>query len=228
MQQNNKENRSFKIITAIALCVAVLCLSVAYASLSQSLKITGTATVEHADWNIAGPGNRTITETDDGGSHSGEDSHMSGVVTDNGEGVIAVAITAKLKKPGDFAEIEIPVKNEGGVEAHLSSITGTSSNIKCDDETNLVEADKTIVCINGGDGSPAVKYTISYNGTEVNEGSWTSSIPAESRNLVAGTGTAKIKVRAEYRWEATQIPSAAVKVTLPEFTFAFQQGSATA
>ena len=227
MQQNNKENRSFKIITAIALCVAVLCLSVAYAALSQSLKIDGTATVEHADWNIDGPGNTTLTEKSPGGSSSGTDSHMTGEVTDNGEGVIAVAITAHLKKPGDYAEIEIPVTNNGDVDAHLSSVTGTSSEINCDDESNLVDADKTIVCENGGDGSPAVVYTVSYNDQAVNTDDWENSIKGTARDLAKdGVGQAKIKIRAEYRWAATKIPSAAVKVTLPEFTFAFQQGKA--
>ena len=127
--QQNKENRSFKIITAIALCVAVLCLSVAYAALSQQLKITGTATVEATNWSIDGPGDTEITPDDEGGKREGE-GDMTGTIDDNGEGVVTVSIDATLKKPGDAAEIVVPIKNNGDIDAHLSSVSGLTSAIQ--------------------------------------------------------------------------------------------------
>ena len=215
MQQNNKENRSFKIITAVALCVAVLCLSVAYAALAQQLSIKGTANVVASNWNIDVPLQPTQT------AFTGEGS-ISGTAT-NQEGVVAVDVKATLKKPGDSATLSFDVKNTGDIDAHLASITGTVGALSCKatpDEGGTSATDKEIVCENGGTGSPAVKYTITYDGTTITSG--TSGI--SDLDLPKTEGSKTITVKVEYDTDATKIPATPVTVTLPTMTFAFQQG----
>lgn len=203
MQQ--PKNRSFKIVTAVALVVAVICLTVAYASLSRSLKVTGTADVEKTEWGIGTEGKET------GVGESGG----TGTVAATTEGnVVNVKITANLKLPGQSYTATIPVKNTGEINASLSSVTGDKASISCKSGT---EADQKIVCTDAGTKSPAVKYTITYDGEEINDG-----ITGLSTDLNAGD-TKNIVVKVEYDNDATLIPAESVEVELPTFTFAYSQ-----
>ena len=103
MQQNNNGNRSFKIITAIALCVAVLCLSVAYASLSATLKVSGTATVEKASWGVE------LQKQDSLGYEvTGTGTTVSDLTIANNE---IEDLKVNLKYPGAKAVIKLKAKN---------------------------------------------------------------------------------------------------------------------
>lgn len=199
MQQ--PKNRSFKIVTAVALIVAVICLSVAYASLSRNLNITGTADVDKTKWEIGtasdptGVGNGTVDAT-------------------LAEGSLNVSITANLKLPGDKYVATVPVKNTGEIAAKLTSITGETASIECNTE---VADDKTIVCTNAGNGNPGVKYTITYGGKEIR-----SDLTGLDTDLAVGA-TKDIVITVEYDGTATKIPSDTVTVKLPTITFGYSQ-----
>ncbi len=210
-QQKRNGDRAFKVITVVALVVAVLCLSVAYAALSQQLKITGTAKVEHAEWKVDNDG--TAPSVNRVGEGTVEEDPTATTVG----GVTTVSFKAKLKKPGDAVEISVPVKNTGDIDAVLASVSGANGVLTCTGTT----ADKQIICGTDDKNTGAnVKYTVYYNDTPV-----TSINDITSKDLVKETGTATVKVRVEYlNLETPQtLPSAEVTVTVPEVTFVYQQ-----
>ena len=45
MDRAERNQREMRIITVVALCVAVICLSVAYAAMNQTLKVSGEANI---------------------------------------------------------------------------------------------------------------------------------------------------------------------------------------
>ena len=127
-----RQNRKLKIGTAIVLGVAIICLSIAYAALSKNLHITGTTNVKSSNWSIKNQ-SEPVTSHEGEGSGTAEASTLDGVTT--------ISITANLKKPGDAFIVTIPIENEGDIDAHLSGIKGATSNISCDDDSNLDEND---------------------------------------------------------------------------------------
>ena len=135
----NRNTREMRIITVAALCVAVICLSVAYAALSQTLKVSGNAKMNGADWNVhfanvkvAATGVATYTMP----TVSSTQLKDFGVV---------------LSKPGDSVTFSFDIVNDGNLDAVLSSLS--KSNPECNSLTS--ERDSEIVCNN-------ITYTLKY------------------------------------------------------------------
>ena len=107
-------DRKIRAIAIVALCVSILGLSIAYATLRASLEVTGTATVKANDntWNVA----ITSTTTPEVG---GTASVTSGPTVSGTTATFAV----DLQAPGDYVEFDLVVTNGGILDAEVSAIT---------------------------------------------------------------------------------------------------------
>ncbi len=144
----NKEDRKIMVFVGAVLIVAIFSLSVAYAVLSTTLTIKGTAKINSATWNI------NITAGEDfvtyGSAKFGYPTIKSTTITD---------MKIDLYKPGDGVSFPFTVRNDGSLDAKLKEIT--KGKVTCT-SANQVDADK--VCEN-------ITYTIKYeNGREILEG----------------------------------------------------------
>ncbi len=166
MDRIDKNQREMRIITVVALCVAVICLSVAYAAMGQTLKITGSAEMRMSDWNI---------------HIANMNASTTGVATYTMPNVSNTQLSGfdvVLTKPGDSVTFTFDIVNDGDINATLGTLNkGTP---KCSSLTN--KSDEEIVCDNityslkYADGSPievgdsllkdnhmSAKLTLSYN-----------------------------------------------------------------
>lgn len=169
-----KNGRTFRIVTICALCVAVLCLSVAYAALSQKLTIRANAEVQAANWDIHFGDKSTTTE---GGGK---------IAVSSFENTSIQGLTVTLTKPGDSATLKFKIYNDGDVNATLATLTEeTTTNglgkLKCTSaqtEPGQKAKDEQLVCGNvtyefkydkTGDG-PSGDDTAVSQGDELNSG----------------------------------------------------------
>ena len=106
-----EKERKIKIISLCALLVAVLGLTVAFASLSQTLTINGSATVNTASWDVHFE--NLEKNTNGAGSFNG-DPALSGTSITN----INVVIT----KPEDQASFDVNMVNNGTINAKIESV----------------------------------------------------------------------------------------------------------
>lgn len=107
-----EKTRQIKIISLCALLVAVLGLTVAFAALSQTLTINGSAAVNTASWDIHFE-NLTLSEKTGTAEVSG---------TPQLTGTAISGIDVSLNKPGDKIVYEFDLVNNGSIEAKLTNI----------------------------------------------------------------------------------------------------------
>ena len=143
-----KEDRGTLIMVCGALLVSVITLTIAYAVLSTTLKIKGTAKINSATWNV------NITAGDDfttyGRAKFGYPTIKSTTISD---------MKVELYQPGDGVKFPFTVRNDGSLDAKLKEIN--KGTISCS-STNPVNAQK--VCDN-------ITYTIKYDDrSEILEG----------------------------------------------------------
>ena len=106
-----EKERRIKTLSLVALIVAVLGLTVAFASLSQMLTINGTATVDAASWdvhfeNLTGPDITGSASTS--GTPSINDTTISG-------------LNMSVTKPGDSVTYYFDIVNDGTIDAVLDT-----------------------------------------------------------------------------------------------------------
>ncbi len=210
--QENKNNRSFKIITVIALCVAVICLSVAYAALSQQLNIEGTATVQKATWDVH-------LEKEATGYETVGDAEVSQLdVPDKSTTVSSLSV--KLKKPGDKATIKLKAVNGGDIDATLTNVT--KLNVSCEGQSDSAENDQKLICGATGDGSDGnVTFSVTYDDVPITAngiGTLTGHTDLDATNSKV------IKIVIEYdNAKTTELPKNDVTVTLSGLSFNYAQ-----
>ena len=107
-----EKTRKVKIISLIVLVVMILCLTVAFAALSQTLTINGSAAVNAASWDIHFE-NLTLSEKTVTAEVSG---------TPQLTGTVISGINVSLNKPGDKIVYEFDLVNNGSIEAKLTNI----------------------------------------------------------------------------------------------------------
>ncbi len=107
-----EKTRKVKIISLIVLVVMILCLTVAFAALSQTLTINGSAAVNAASWDIHFE-NLTLSEKTGTAEVSG---------TPQLTGTAISGINVSLNKPGDKIVYEFDLVNNGSIEAKLTNI----------------------------------------------------------------------------------------------------------
>lgn len=177
------KNRSLKVIVVIALCVAVGTLTVAYATLSKTLNITGTAQVSGNTWDIH-LANASCSKT---GSATAGTPSITGATTISLTGMM-------LSVPGDTVTCTFDVVNSGSVNAKLSTVTNLTPTIEGTGAT--ATSDVSIVSSN-------YTYTLTYNdGTAI----------ATNDTLNANT-TKKMKMHATYKSNASGVPTNDVTIS---------------
>lgn len=128
-----ERDRGGRAIAIVAICIAVLGLSVAYASLSQQLNIVGNATVKGDSWKVHFNNLASVTPT---GYAAGTTANVT--LSDTDVTVTGVTLTA----PGDKIDIVFDIVNDGSIDAKIGTLTtstptftGTTGDTKTTDET---------------------------------------------------------------------------------------------
>lgn len=189
------KNRKVRLIMVVGLCLVVCLLTVAYAALSQSLNITGTATLKSNTWDIH---LENVSCTSTGGG-------SAGTPTVNGTSIQFSEMT--LTQPGDSVTCTFDVKNAGTVSAKLSDIVtltpeyeGIGSTSSAD--VSLVEANCT--------------YSFTYS-------DGTAITTSNSYATVAATSSRTMKLYATYKTDNTGIPTNDVLIKNVGLTLTYQQ-----
>ena len=111
-----EKDRKFRALAIAAICVAIVGVSVAYAALSASLTVNGTATVNTENsWNVKWTSVSTKSKT------AGVSYATSGEPTI--EGTQNIKWSATFSAPGDTLVIEAKLKNAGSINAELENKT---------------------------------------------------------------------------------------------------------
>ncbi len=117
-----EKERKIKIISLCTLLVAVLGLTVAFAALSQTLTINGSANMDAASWDIHFE-KTSGKETEVEGAATFTEPTLSGTKIEN--------FSATLTKPGDSVTYYFDIVNKGTVDAVVSSYNFSYSYTKC-------------------------------------------------------------------------------------------------
>ena len=107
-----EKERRIKVLSIIALIVAVLGLTVAFASLSKTLTINGTASVDAASWDIHF---ENLKEASYNGAEGVFDEPTL-------EGTTIKDIDLVVTKPNDYFAYNVDIKNSGTINAKISSV----------------------------------------------------------------------------------------------------------
>jgi hypothetical protein len=195
-----EKERRIKTLTVIALIVAILGLTVAFAAMSKTLTINGTANVDAASWDIHFENLKSDT-------YGAPTINSTAVISD--DGISNIDIT--LEKPDDEVDYTFDVVNNGSINAKIGSIevsqlcTLESSIESCDWDNDGTVTESDIEKIDEN-----VSFIISYDdynplnvGDTLNVG--------ETKNLIVIITYGKLYLDSstnEYDYEeATEIPS---------------------
>ena len=134
-----EKTRKIKIISLCALLVAVLGLTVAFAALSQTLTINGSAAVNAASWDIHFE-KTSGKETEVKGAATFTEPTLSGTTIEN--------FSATLTKPGDSVIYYFDIVNKGTVDAVVSSYNFPNASKTGDGNVNVFDKGTYITLFN--------------------------------------------------------------------------------
>ena len=210
-----EKTRKIKIISLCALLAAVLGLTVAFAALSQTLTIKGSAAVNAASWDIHFE-KTSGKETEVKGAATFTEPTLSGTKIEN--------FSATLTKPGDSVTYYFDIVNNGTVDAVILSYNfptameeclnqSLSSNPECE-PFDLVKNDE----VNGYDKAKYLQL-FDYNIYYVDGGKKL----AREDTLNAGE-TKHMKLVIEYKDTATELPENNITLTSSDpITITYEQ-----
>ena len=157
-----ERQRKIKVLTAIALIVAVFGLTVAFAAMSTTLTINGTANLNAASWDIHFE-NLQVDET------TSEDASINSQGTINGTMISGIDIT--ITKPGDIASLSADIVNNGSIDAKISSVeisplcTTNSPVSACDWNNDGTVTEEDVQKVNDN-----ISFVVAYyDGTPISE-----------------------------------------------------------
>ena len=189
-----EKERKIKVLSLVALIVAVLGLTVAFAALSQTLTINGTASVNAAEWDIHFANlSEPVIEGD------------ATTIKPTLSGTSITGYTATVTKPGDSVIYEFDIVNAGTVDAIISSITIPIKYRECL-ATGLTDEnckpydfndDGYINVIDTSVYAEIINYGLYYSDTD----------KLVKKNDVLNAGeTKRVKLVVEYNYEASRLP----------------------
>ena len=106
-----EKERRIKTLSLVALIVAVLGLTIAFAALSQTLTINGTASINSATWDI---------HFENLARNTNGDATINGEPTLNATTISGINVT--LTKPNDSVIFLVDIVNDGTIDAKVESI----------------------------------------------------------------------------------------------------------
>ena len=133
-------------IILIVLAVCLIGITVAYATLSQNLNISGVAKVGKTSWNIHFT--KVLTPKAEGYAEGGK-------ATLNSDSTVLTVSEGILKVPGDTITYVFDVINEGDLDAEVETVLTTIDSCKASDDT----IDVTMYC-------DKIKYDLVYQDTK--------------------------------------------------------------
>lgn len=110
--------KSYNVLSIAAVCIAALGLTVAFAALNTTLTVSGTSTLKQASWDIAFQTPTGVQNS--AGARFTTSPTVVGTTT---------SFVGELDEPGDFLEFVLPVKNNGTIDAILSTYTANVTGI---------------------------------------------------------------------------------------------------
>ena len=210
-----EKTRKIKIISLCALLVAVLGLTVAFASLSQTLTINGSANMDAASWDIHFE--KTIgKETEVKGAATFTEPTLSGTTIEN--------FSATLTKPGDSVTYYFDIVNKGTIDAVILSYNfptameeclhkSLSSNPECE-PFDLVKNDE-VDAYDKGKYLQLFNYNIYYVDSEKK---------LASKDTLSAGETKHMKLVIEYKDIATELPENNITLTSSDpITITYEQ-----
>ena len=112
-----EKERRIKVLSLLALIVAVLGLTIAFAALSQTLTINGRASMNKSGWDIHFDNLSNASITGEAKEISTPQITDGGITLDN--------INVSLSKPKDKVEYTVDIVNDGTITAEITSIEMT-------------------------------------------------------------------------------------------------------
>ncbi|MCR4581213.1 MAG: DUF11 domain-containing protein [Bacilli bacterium] len=188
--KNNK--KMLQLFTVVALFIAVVGISVGFAAMSTSLEIAGTAKVVPATWDIK------FTANTFSANGTGAYKTLTPTMTNTAFTGYDVVVT----KPGDKGTYTITVKNNGTIDAKVSTVSlGDALNV-----TAASSEDEAIIRAN-------IDYTVTWaDGSQITAG-----------NELAAGESKDILITVQYDGDATQLPSGNATITGRDLTVLFVQ-----
>jgi uncharacterized repeat protein (TIGR01451 family) len=182
-----------QIVSMVVLFLAVVGISIGFAMMSTQLSITGTAKVVPATWDIKFLQNYSFSDND-------TDAEETEVPTITDTTITDYEVT--LTKPGDKGTYLFTVKNNGTINAKVSTVTlGSTLTV-----SGSSQSDEDIVRAN-----------LVYNVT------WSNGDPIQANDALAAGAQRDVKIEVEYSSSATQLPQDEVTVTGRDLTILFVQ-----
>ena len=139
-------NEKLKNVILVVLAVCLIGITVAYATLSQNLDISGVAKVGKTNWNIHFT--KVLTPKAEGYAEGGK-------ATLNSDSTVLTVSEGVLKVPGDTITYVFDVINEGDLDAEVETVLTTIDSCKASDDTT----DVTMYC-------DKIKYDLVYQDTK--------------------------------------------------------------
>ena len=200
-----EKQRGIRILSIVALFVAVIGLSVAFAAMSRTLQINGTATMDTATWDIHFENLSNAALTGDAAVTTAPELKNENTVIGDFEVV--------LIKPGDSVTYTFDIVNNGTIDAKLSELVMAGLADKKLVCTSLADpkstADETTVCGN-------LTYTLEYtDGGAVAAG---DKLAAKSGD----TATRK-NVTLTLKYDGDTLPEDDVEITGLDITMVYNQ-----
>ena len=205
-------DRGFKVIAVIALLIAVVGLSIAYAGYTTNLNVTGTATVASA-WNVVWAGDITSSNT----GYATLDN--TGLTLDSTNKTVSGTL-GTLKAPGDTISYSWYAKNAGEIDAKLTSVTTPDKTVALTctskDTTLLTDADAQTFCNNN------IVVSFKYNTTDLSYSSGTYT--GANNETLAHSVQVPVTMKLEYKSvdNATELPTD-INVSINTTQFHYEQ-----
>ena len=167
-------------IILIVLAVCLIGITVAYATLSQNLNISGVAKVGKTSWNIHFT--KVLTPKAEGYAEGGK-------ATLNSDSTVLTVSEGILKVPGDTITYVFDVINEGDLDAEVETVLTTIDSCKASDNT----ADVTMYC-------DKIKYDLVYQDTK-------EAVKKNDQLLKGESKTLNLIITYDKNKELTSLPS---------------------
>ncbi len=197
-----EKERKIKTLSIVALIVAVLGLTVAFASLSQVLTIRGTTTAKGGKWDIHfekdGSG-ATMVKPVKTGEAEATDASL------NSTSISGIAVT--LKKPGDTVTYEFDVKNAGTINAKIGALTEKKG--ICESLDGESQENEEMVCSH-------LVYSLQYKEDSGNK-------DVKVNDDLNKTDKKTMVLTIAYDGNADEIPSNDVQIEIPDITITYVQ-----
>ena len=173
-------NDKFKNAILIILAVCLIGITVAYATLSQNLNISGVAKVGKTSWNIHFT--KVLTPKAEGYAEGGK-------ATLNSDSTVLSVSEGVLKVPGDTITYVFDVINEGDIDAEVETVLTTIDNCKANDNIT----DVTMYC-------DKIKYDLVYQDTK-------EEVKKNDRLLKGESKTLNLIITYDKNKELTSLPN---------------------